>query len=67
DKKLMPADLAPPGRGKESPDMKTDKKTGKTEKQGDKKYFNVQKIQQQPLSPPAKKAATSSKTVSPIQ
>ncbi len=60
DKKLMPADLAPSGQGKESPDMKIDK-TGKIEKQGNKKMFNVQKVQQQPPGPPVKKAVTSNK------
>jgi general secretion pathway protein D len=70
DKKLLPVDLAPSGRGKETPGSKIDKKTGKIATQRDKKYFSIQKVQQQPqhsLSLPAKKAATSNKTVPPVQ
>jgi len=70
DKKLMPVDLAPSGRGKETPGSMIDKKTGKTATQRDKKYFSIQKIQQQPqhyLGLPANKAATSNKTAPPTQ
>jgi len=66
DKKLMPADLAPSGREKENPSMKINK-TDKLEKQGNKKIFNVQKVQQQPPGPPVKKTVPSNEAAPATQ